>query len=86
MIVKDSNLVTVILHADANLVTVQVRISVEDDGQGFDPTRAIAQRHEHFGLQIMRERAESVGGDLKIDSHPGQGTRISLWVPITPKG
>ena len=80
-------------HAGASKVWIrfeqdsdQVRISVEDDGQGFDPTRAIAQRHEHFGLQIMRERAESVGGDLKIDSHPGQGTRISLWVPITPKG
>jgi PAS domain S-box-containing protein len=49
------------------------RVSVEDDGGGFDPTAV----HENgMGLQIMRHRARHIGGVLTIDSRPGRGTRI----------
>ncbi len=56
-----------------------VQISMEDDGQGFDPDRVAA---EHFGLQIMRERAESIGGTLRVNSEKGMGTRVLLQVPF----
>ena len=52
-----------------------VRLSIIDDGAGFDPGAIPAG---HFGLRIMRERAESVGARLSIDSQPGEGTRIIL--------
>lgn len=63
----------------------QVRISVEDDGQGFDPAQVTGKGQQYFGLQIMRERAESVGGDLELDARPGQGTRLVIRVPLTPE-
>jgi signal transduction histidine kinase len=78
-------------HAGASKVWVrfeqdgnQVRISVEDDGQGFDPAQIAGKGRQYFGLQIMRERAESVGGDLELDSRSGQGTRVVIRMPLTP--
>ena len=64
----------------------RIRISVEDDGQGFDPAQVTGEGQRYFGLQIMRERAESVGGDLELDSRPGKGTRLVIRVPLTPRG
>jgi signal transduction histidine kinase len=52
-----------------------LRLTIEDDGQGFDPA---AVPPEHLGLAIMRERADSVGAQLTIDSRRGVGTTISL--------
>jgi len=37
---------------------------------------------KHFGLKSMRERTESVNGRIVIESQPGMGTCISLWLPI----
>jgi signal transduction histidine kinase len=51
------------------------RLTVEDDGVGFDP---LEERVGHYGLAIMRERASAVGGDLYVDSLPGRGSRIDL--------
>ncbi len=72
-------------HARAKCVRVrfeandqQVLVAVEDDGCGFD----VAQpRREHFGLQTMRERAESVGGTFEVNSERGRGTRIRVRLP-----
>jgi signal transduction histidine kinase len=64
----------------------RVRISVEDDGRGFDPAQVAGEGQQYFGLQIMRERAESVGGSLELDAWPGQGTRIVMRVSLTPGG
>lgn len=61
----------------------QVRISVEDDGHGFDLVQTAGGGGDYFGLQIMHERAESVGGSLQIHSLPDQGTRVVLLVPRT---
>jgi two-component system nitrate/nitrite sensor histidine kinase NarX len=57
-------------------------VSVRDDGRGFDPARSNKQGGVHFGLQTMRERAESLGGTLAIDTAPGCGTRITATVPL----
>ena len=56
--------------------------TVEDDGVGFDPTMRSRGGFPQFGLAIMRERAESVGGTLEIDSKPGSGTRVRMQIPV----
>ncbi|MBI5652763.1 MAG: HAMP domain-containing protein [Chloroflexi bacterium] len=62
----------------------QIQIIVEDNGMGFDPTRLDQSDRRHFGLQIMRERAASVGGELEIESQRGLGTRVIFQLPIFP--
>jgi PAS domain S-box-containing protein len=52
-----------------------VELCISDDGKGFDSTPASP---EHFGLGIMRERAEAIGATLDIASKPGQGTRVTV--------
>jgi signal transduction histidine kinase len=61
-------------------------ITVEDDGRGFDPARLGQDGQEHFGLQTMRERAESVGGDLHISTQPGQGMKVVVQLPLGRRG
>ncbi len=75
-------------HSNAGKVLIhcmsggeQVCISIEDDGQGFYPTRVSTDEGQRYGLQIMRERAESVGGSLELDSQPGEGTRVVVRIP-----
>ncbi len=74
-------------HARANRIEVglnfdtrNVRLSVRDNGRGFDPGEQIADGH--FGLLGMRERAEQIGGVLSIDSAPERGTQIAVEVPL----
>ena len=60
-----------------------VRAIVEDDGCGFDPTadHTAADGQPHFGLHIMRERANTVNGTVKIKSQPHKGTKVTITVP-----
>lgn len=58
-------------------------VRVEDNGQGFDPAALARSDFPRFGLSIMRERTESVGGALEIDSSPGGGTRVKIDIPLT---
>jgi signal transduction histidine kinase len=74
-------------HAGASRVEVaahaspeEVRISVEDDGDGFDEAAIAGGR----GLRGMRERVEAAGGDIEVSSRPGEGTRISARLPLGP--
>jgi signal transduction histidine kinase len=74
-------------HAGAARIDVAVRmpdgrveLAVSDDGRGFDPVEAQA-RSRRLGLVSMRERAEELGGALRIDSGPGRGTTVTLEVP-----
>lgn len=76
-------------HARASRVWVRVglglpegrlRVEVADDGCGFDPTEPVGAGH--FGLAVMRERAELAGGRLEVDSAPGRGTRVKLEIPV----
>ncbi len=69
-------------HAQANHVAIRIEcdpsrvaLTVEDDGVGFEPGLALPDR---LGLGIMRERAESIGATLSVDSQPNAGTRILL--------
>ena len=63
----------------------QLLLSVRDDGRGFDlrEVERGGRAGGHFGLISMRERAELLGGRFEVKSAPGQGTRISVAVPIT---
>jgi two-component system NarL family sensor kinase len=56
-----------------------MRLTVSDDGGGFDPETA---RPGHYGLVGMRERAEHLRGHLAIQSAPGHGTRVEASVPV----
>jgi two-component system, NarL family, sensor histidine kinase DevS len=78
-------LTNVIKHAGASNVTLQVvehdgrlDVLVCDDGCGFDTE---ADR-DGFGLDGMRERVELVGGELRIESKPGNGTRTMASIPV----
>ncbi len=51
-----------------------------DNGAGFN--LAAINSDTHYGLRILRERIEKVGGNLKIDTAEGQGTRISIDIPV----
>jgi signal transduction histidine kinase len=72
-------------HAGASRVDIQlqydvgaVELRIRDDGRGFDPEHISPV---HYGLSMMRERADSVGADLSVMSQPGHGTEIVIrWV------
>jgi PAS domain S-box-containing protein len=82
-------LTNVAKHAGASKVQIalglqagMLRLSVADDGRGFDATRLQPPtRQGGWGLMIMRERAESAGGRLRVESAPGEGTCIVVEVP-----
>ena len=59
----------------------RLRLTVEDNGRGFDP--ATARGGEHQGLVNMRDRATHMGGQLEVDSAPGSGARIIVRVPLS---
>jgi two-component system nitrate/nitrite sensor histidine kinase NarX len=56
----------------------QVKLTISDDGRGFDSSDAQA---DQLGLGIMRERAETIEADLEITSRPGRGTEVTLLWP-----
>lgn len=80
-------------HARANNAVTQLefleknlKLYVYDDGIGFD-TAKLNDRNEDitsgFGLVSMRERVELLGGDMRISSKPGKGTRLNIIIPFT---
>jgi signal transduction histidine kinase len=78
-------------HAQADAATIELRydaarlaLTITDDGQGFSLAEADAA-HGHFGLQGMRERAAQIGAQLNVITSPGQGTRITLDLPLAPE-
>lgn len=86
-------LANVIKHAGATNARVvlertakSLRVSVEDDGSGarIARRRAGAVPDDHYGLEIMRERARRIGGRLRIVSAPGKGTQVRLSIPQAP--
>ena len=80
-------------HAQPRMVRVTlarsangVEISVRDDGRGFDVQAALdrARRGEALGLAGMQERVSLIGGEMEIQSAPGEGCEIRVLVPFTP--
>lgn len=61
-----------------NANTGEYRVLIEDDGVGFVEQSVGDEPGEHIGLHIMKERAQRIGGELKIESEPGEGTRLLL--------
>ncbi len=47
---------------------------------GYPQDAASSDSPNHFGLRIMKERAESIGGQLSMHSVPGQGTRLQVTI------
>ncbi len=78
-------------HAGAETVEVRLEwekdhllLCVRDDGVGFDFLGSNGYRAAgHLGLEIMKERAEEIGGKLTVRSTPGAGTQVVLWLPLT---
>jgi signal transduction histidine kinase len=60
----------------------QVTLDVYDDGRGFDPDAAPVRGGARFGLHGMRERIAELGGDLAIESAPGEGTAVAVALPL----
>jgi two-component system nitrate/nitrite sensor histidine kinase NarX len=73
-------------HSGAHTVRVLLRcdkednyhILVEDDGIGMEKPAFSGHPGEHLGMSIMKERARYLGGDLRIESEAGEGTRVQL--------
>jgi signal transduction histidine kinase len=73
-------------HAQASTCRVSLRtegelaiLEIDDDGAGFDPTQA----RQGLGLDNLRQRAEQLGGEARIESVPGEGTLISIRLPLS---
>lgn len=78
-------------HAQATDVRVCVDITpgqalmeIEDNGRGIDP--AVARRPNAHGVYGMFERANSLGGKIRLDSEPGKGTLLSVCIPLHGEG
>lgn len=80
-------------HAQADHIWVRLNFAAQeillleivDDGVGFDAT-ALASGYEQrgsLGMVNMRERTELVNGVFQLDSKPGQGTTVRVWIPLT---
>jgi signal transduction histidine kinase len=73
-------------HSKASVILVTlerseglIRVCIEDDGTGFEKERV--DQDSHFGLQLIRERIESAGGAVFVDSELGRGTRVIAQLP-----
>jgi len=77
-------------HAHPGKITVKLlckdhnlTLRVSDNGCGFEPEDAFAGMGGHFGLIGIRERAERIGGELRLESQPGCGTQVEVSVPLS---
>ncbi|MFZ2161881.1 MAG: ATP-binding protein [Sideroxyarcus sp.] len=79
-------LANIIKHASASEVAVNIHnrkegvvLTVQDNGRGI--AEADRAKPRSFGLRGIRERVEYFGGDVRIDSIPGEGTKVSVFIP-----
>ena len=84
-------LTNIIKHAQARNVKVsihkrsnQIRTVIQDDGVGFDSSKVGSEvfKTSRFGLFSIREQLENLGGNFEIESEPGQGTTVTVVVPL----
>lgn len=59
-----------------------LHVSIRDDGVGFDSSMDQPKHSQHYGLVGMRERVERLGGEFTLTSARGQGTQVSLRIPL----
>ena len=79
--------VNAIRHGNATEIRIagsieenRVLFSLRDNGCGFDPSHIPGIEDGHFGLQGIRERVENMDGELNIESSPGNGTKVTIWL------
>ncbi|HEY9721468.1 MAG TPA: sensor histidine kinase, partial [Oscillatoriaceae cyanobacterium] len=79
----------VVKHSGATLATIRlgfshntVTLTVKDNGKGLVPEKLAAISHNHFGLVGMTERAKRLGGRFSVASMPGEGTTITVSLPL----
>ncbi len=69
-----------VVKVQVDMGDVFVKLSVDDNGKGFDPE--VVGKGTGLGLKLIKERAELIGGTCEIDSAPGKGARITLAIPV----
>lgn len=79
----------VVKHSRATAATIQasrenhtLRLAITDDGCGFAVTSPEADLTAGAGLGNIAERVRTMGGEVRFDSHPGRGTRITIVLPV----
>ncbi len=79
----------VLKHAGASKIAIKMHIEarklylrIVDNGRGFEQQGVFSSLGGHFGLIGMRERAERLGGELRLASEPGGGTEVEVTVPL----
>lgn len=65
------------VHIDLAIIDDSVNLFIEDDGEGFD----IENSNQGIGLNNIKSRVASLGGEIEIDAHPSRGTAINITVP-----
>jgi signal transduction histidine kinase len=60
----------------------RLMFSVSDNGVGFDPRDRPGMEQGHFGIEGVMERVKGLGGGIDITSAPGNGTSITIKIPI----
>jgi signal transduction histidine kinase len=85
-------LLNVVKHADVDEATASLAVEgdsvvaeVRDDGPGFVPSEVQSEGGRHVGLGLLRERARLAGGSLEVTTAPGEGTRLTLRLPLAPR-
>jgi signal transduction histidine kinase len=76
-------------HADARQAIVafemdgeKARMTIQDDGRGFDMRNSLDDDKPHFGLSFMKERIDQLGGGMRFESAHPSGTRVLVEIPI----
>jgi two-component system, NarL family, sensor kinase len=89
--IAQETLQNVVKHAAADRISIRlgsdpagVRLEVTDDGVGFSPDEASEPVGDDggFGLASVRERAELIGGTLRVATRPGEGTTVTVTAPV----
>ncbi len=76
----------IVKHASADHAKLNVRfitgrkilLTIEDNGCGFDPEKALNEKHRHFGIVVMKERATALGGCMHVEKREPKGTCVML--------
>jgi len=87
--ITQESLTNIRKHANASQAKVNINetetgieLDITDNGNGFPPSEFGDPTHRSHGLTMMRERAEGLGGTFSVATSPGQGTHISVLIPV----
>jgi two-component system nitrate/nitrite sensor histidine kinase NarX len=78
-------------HALASQVHITLKnardfeLTIQDNGDGYDPANIASRGEAHVGFHIMRERAARLGAQLELNSEPGKGARVHLLLPVSER-